>query len=107
MELNKQLDSVRRFCDKRARFGREGAVRDPSDKRGLKNYFIECALRQAFDAEVQLEGNETVLDLGCGTGLFTETIASQAKLTVGLDVSREMLALAIAHALFVFAKVGL
>jgi SAM-dependent methyltransferase len=35
-----------------------------------------------------------VLDLGCGSGLLTEHLAGHADAVVGLDVSREMLAIA-------------
>ena len=91
MRNESEIESVRDFCDKRANHGRNGAVRDPSDKRGLKNKFIETVLQQAFFDEVKLDGSETVLDLGCGTGLATETIAPRASLTAGLDISFKML----------------
>ncbi len=94
--VKNELLKVREFCDKRADYGREGAVRDPHDKRGLKNLFIDCVLRQAFDDEVDLNTSETVLDLGCGTGLFSETIAPKVGGVVGLDVSLGMLKLAVA-----------
>lgn len=38
-----------------------------------------------------LQGNETVVDVGCGTGFFAEPIARQCARYVGVDHSPEML----------------
>ena len=47
---------------------------------------IEAALKH-----VHVEEESMVLDVGCGTGIFLEHVGGAAKLTVGLDTSRNML----------------
>lgn len=87
-----ELTATRAYCDRRAAHGREGAVRDPSDCRGLKNRFINHVLKQAFADEMTWQGTEIALDLGCGTGILTESLAAGAAMAVGLDISFAMLA---------------
>jgi len=89
-----KLHAIRDFCDKRTAYGRVNAVRDPNDQRGLKNAFIETVLIQALEEHLDFHGQETVLDLGCGTGLYTDKLMSRVKQIVGLDVSGDMLSLA-------------
>lgn len=48
---------------------------------------IETALKS-----VKLDKNCLVLDCGCGTGLLFEYVAEKAKIVVGLDISRKILA---------------
>ena len=43
---------------------------------------------------LSLSRESTVLDAGCGSGMFFAHIANQTKFTVGLDISRELLLLA-------------
>jgi SAM-dependent methyltransferase len=38
-----------------------------------------------------LAGRPAILDLGCGIGRFEEALAAEARLVVGVDISREML----------------
>lgn len=38
--------------------------------------------------------NATILDVGCGSGLFFGQVAEQAKIVVGVDLSRKLLLLA-------------
>ena len=42
--------------------------------------------------------DEVVLDVGCGSGLFFREIAAQAKMIIGLDISRKLLLQAKHHA---------
>jgi SAM-dependent methyltransferase len=48
-------------------------------------------------AGVVVGPDETVLDIGCGVGRLTRTLAARAGRVYGLDVSREMLELAKQH----------
>jgi ubiquinone/menaquinone biosynthesis C-methylase UbiE len=47
---------------------------------------------------LSLTSDSKVLDLGCGSGIFFNQIASKTKAVVGLDISRELLLLAKDHA---------
>lgn len=94
MDSFEEIQGVRRFCDNRAQHGREGAVRDPKDTRGLKNLFIETILQHAVHHEASFQEDQVVLDLGCGSGLQTEVMAPQVGQTIGLDISPRMLSLA-------------
>jgi len=47
--------------------------------------------------QAQITVTDQVLDLGCGTGLFSEIIASQAQSLIATDLSNEMLQLAAAR----------
>lgn len=51
---------------------------------------IEAALKTLESLKV--EGNSSVLDDGCGTGLLFNYIADKAGMVVGLDISRKVLA---------------
>jgi malonyl-CoA O-methyltransferase len=57
---------------------------DANDTRDLN---AEVLRKQTF-----IEGDDAVLELGCGTGLNTEWLAEQAGQVVATDVSEEMLA---------------
>ncbi len=43
---------------------------------------------------LRIKSNSVVLDVGCGTGLFFNSVADLAEMVVGADVSRELLLLA-------------
>jgi ubiquinone/menaquinone biosynthesis C-methylase UbiE len=43
---------------------------------------------------IKLMKMECLLDVGCGTGLFINEIAKMVKETIGIDISRRMLAIA-------------
>ncbi|HUN61988.1 MAG TPA: methyltransferase domain-containing protein [Candidatus Sulfotelmatobacter sp.] len=67
------------------------------------NYARRSSLQEAMAAEVlallELNGNEHILDIGCGDGRVTTRIA-QRLLTgsiVGIDASRQMIDLALTH----------
>lgn len=47
--------------------------------------------------DLSLDGDEIVLDIGCGVGRLTRALAARVKRVYGLDVSSEMLRLARLH----------
>ena len=51
----------------------------------------QAAKYQAALAHLNITGHSTVLDVGCGTGLFFSHIAPQAQTVVGVDISRLLL----------------
>ena len=67
---------------------------DPADRRGHKNYYIDLLQKMALEEALKLEGNELVLDFGCGSGRFSYWIARWVKQVVGLEVTPEMVNLA-------------
>jgi ubiquinone/menaquinone biosynthesis C-methylase UbiE len=54
-------------------------------------------IKAALEADV-INKNSLVLDAGCGTGLFFDYVAHEARTIVGLDVSKKMLLEAKRHA---------
>lgn len=57
---------------------------DPGYRKGLKNL-----------VDLVIERNDTVLDVGCGTGSATIVAADKAKEVVGIDLSPDMIELAV------------
>ena len=57
----------------------------------------EVVERMLAMADLTIAGDETVVDIGCGVGRLTRALARRAGHVYGLDVSREMLALAREH----------
>ncbi|NUQ33371.1 MAG: methyltransferase domain-containing protein [Planctomycetaceae bacterium] len=86
-----ELSALRREWNATAQYGRIRANWDPLDKRGLKNLFIEMLHREAIGAVARFDGNQAVLDLGCGTGVFEEYLGGKVRLAVGVDLSMAML----------------
>ncbi len=67
---------------------------DPGDRRGHKNYYIDLLQKMALESVLELRGDETVLDFGCGSGRLSYWIAGRVKKVVGLEVSSKMIDLA-------------
>ena len=67
---------------------------DPADRRGHKNYYIDLTQKMALDEVLELEGDEVVMDFGCGSGRFCYWIAPRIRQVVGLEVTPEMIELA-------------
>jgi len=74
-----------------------------SSKRGVKEYYstISTGYDELYGEEqsaklgevlklMRFEGDDVVLDVGCGTGLITKRIGEEAGRVVGIDISREM-----------------
>ena len=51
----------------------------------------------ALEEVLELKGDETVLDFGCGSGRFSFWIASKVKKVIGLEITPEMIDLAKEH----------
>ncbi len=67
---------------------------DAADRRGHKNLYIHLLQKMALEEILELNGDEIVLDFGCGSGRFSSWIASRVKAVVGLDETPEMIELA-------------
>jgi SAM-dependent methyltransferase len=67
---------------------------DPGDRGGHKNSYIDLLQKVALEEVFQLQGDETVLDFGCGSGRISYWIAPKVKKVVGLEVTPEMIDLA-------------
>lgn len=67
---------------------------DPGDRKGYKNYYIDLLQKAALQEVLKLNGDEVVLDFGCGSGRFSYWIAPKVRRVVGLEITREMIDLA-------------
>jgi len=67
---------------------------DPGDRKGYKNYYIDLLQKAALQEVLKLNGDEVVLDFGCGSGRFSYWIAPKVKKGSGLEITREMIDLA-------------
>ena len=67
---------------------------DPADRKGHKNYYIDFLQKAALEEVLELQGDEVVLDFGCGSGRFSYWIAPKVKKVVGLEITPEMIDLA-------------
>ncbi len=72
----------------------------PEDSRLAAVYDVECAGRWDHDFYLDLAGElsvETVLDLGCGTGVFVADAAKRGMTAVGVDPAKAILDVAAAR----------
>ena len=67
---------------------------DPADRRGFKNHYIDLLQKMALEGVLELRGDETVLDFGCGSGRISYWIAPKVRQVLGLEVTAEMIELA-------------
>lgn len=82
--------STTEYWDSVAERGSMAAVLDPSDRRGLKNLYIDL-IEQILLEEVLDIDDVVLLDFGCGPGRFLPLTMGRARRVVGLDVSRNLL----------------
>jgi len=78
----------------RAREGFLASDIDPADRKGHKNRYIDLLQKMALEEILNLKGNETVLDFGCGSGRMAYWIAPRVEKVFGLEVTPEMIGLA-------------
>ena len=77
-----------------ARFGALASVIDPNDTKGLKNLYI-AQLRDQVFFRLLPAGEIELLDFGCGSGNLSKSLASEQRKITGLDISADLLDLAI------------
>lgn len=91
-----------RYWDERARenalyFVDTGVGYDDPDTDAFWRRGEEVVERMLGMAGIRVGPDETVADIGCGVGRLTRALARRAGRVYGIDVSREMLALAERH----------
>lgn len=67
---------------------------DPADRKGHKNHYIDLLQKMALEEVLELEGDELVLDFGCGSGRIAYWIGPKVKKVVGIEITPEMINLA-------------
>lgn len=77
-----------------AKRGKLAAVIDPADTKGRKNIYIDILHKLALSKHIDNIKSDIILDLGCGTGRFSNMLAQKAKSLIGIDVTKEMLRMA-------------
>lgn len=79
-----------------AKYGALASVIDPNDRRGLKNLYI-ARLRDAVLRRQLSKRSFTLLDFGCGSGNLSRSLATAERKITGIDISPELLELAVAQ----------
>lgn len=77
-----------------AKFGALASVIDPNDTQGLKNLYI-AQLRDQVLVRALPKSDFALLDFGCGSGNLSKSLASDKRKVTGIDISPELLDLAI------------
>lgn len=77
-----------------AKFGALASVIDPNDTRGLKNLYI-AQLRDGVLLRSLPTSDFSLLDFGCGSGNLSKSLASEKRRITGIDISPELLELAV------------
>ena len=77
-----------------AKFGALASVIDPNDTKGLKNLYIAQLRDHVFVRNLPTREIE-LLDFGCGSGNLSKSLASESRRITGIDISAELLNLAI------------
>ena len=70
---------------------------DPGDRRGHKNAYIDLLQKMVLAKVLDLRGDETVLDFGCGSGRWSYWLAPKVGKVIGLELTQEMIELAERH----------
>jgi len=79
---------------KSAQLGALASVIDPNDTKGLKNLYI-AQLRDEVLIRTLPPGGFLLLDFGCGSGNISKRLTSANRKITGIDISPELLKLAI------------
>ena len=74
--------------------GALASVIDPADTRGSKNLYIAQLRDRVFERELSAS-DCSVLDFGCGSGNLSKSLASKSRRFTGVDISPELLELAV------------
>lgn len=77
--------------------GKLAAVIDPADTKGKKNAYIDILHKLALSKHIDNIKSDIVLDLGCGTGRFLNMLAQKAKFLIGIEITEEMLKIALSE----------
>ncbi len=80
--------------NQRAQKGFLGSGIDPADRKGYKNAYIDLLQKMALERVLELKGDETVLDFGCGSGRISYWVAPRVKKVVGVEITPAMIDLA-------------
>lgn len=77
-----------------AKLGALASVIDPNDTRGLKNLYIAQLRDEALNRVLPVNGF-SLLDFGCGSGNLSNALASESRKITGLDISPDLLEIAV------------
>ena len=88
------MEDQREHWAQTAKLGTLASVIDPNDTRGLKNLYVAELRDQVFFGALPT-GDITLLDFGCGSGNLCKSLASESRKITGIDISPDLLDLAI------------
>ena len=88
---NPGLSHIRRLYDDRARHGPFGVLA-PHNQGRKKSRYVAAVFDAAMEPIIrEIQNDERVLDLGCGTGLGLRPMLGQTPHVIGVDISTNML----------------
>jgi SAM-dependent methyltransferase len=88
-----RYQGVVELYDRLARHGAYGTLA-PGNRGGRKGEYVAGVFDAVLLPRIQAGGFQALLDFGCGTGIFARQAAAMVDELVGVDVSRNILAVA-------------
>ncbi|MDD5679699.1 MAG: glycosyltransferase, partial [Candidatus Omnitrophica bacterium] len=93
METLSAADCIRAYWEENPEF----FDRYYSEKKGIRSFFVNAFLKKRESnilSALDVINGDKVLDLGCGSGIFIDTLSRRGAAVTGVDISRKMLSLA-------------
>lgn len=88
------MDDQRQHWGDAAKHGALASVIDPNDRRGMKNLYISNLRDDVLQRRLPSH-NVSLLDFGCGSGNLSKALASRDRRITGIDITPELLELAV------------
>ncbi len=97
MEMKIQTEHLQKVAAEYDQLAVNGlyATLAPNNKGGRKSEYVNAVFDAAILPRLQAMGTcDSTLDFGCGTGSFTRVLAARCTQVIGVDVSKQMIAMA-------------
>ena len=92
-DYSTHVKNVAKFYNKRANNGLYGTLA-PKNNGGAKSRYVASVFDEALLPYIKGKSFETLLDFGCGTGIFSSQAANHVEKVIGVDISSDLINLA-------------